>query len=156
MASLSINIEKGTRNLITVFSKQSADPQTMPIIWLQLSKSAVQMGLSSFEMISSKSRRCGRADDSNMNKVLNLTLHNAQVDFYGFLKYSDDIDYWINNTWHIPALQDQAIGLSFIGNDFVLDGHGTGGLDGNGQVWYEYAEDMGNVDGRYVHRVAGS
>jgi len=89
-----------------------------------------------------------RDDVYNMNKVLNLTLHNAQVDFYGFLKYSDDIEYWINNTWHIPALQNQAIGLSFIGNDFVLDGHGTGGLDGNGQVWYEYAEDMGNVDGR--------
>jgi galacturan 1,4-alpha-galacturonidase len=85
---------------------------------------------------------------SNMNKVLNLTLHNAQVDFFGFLKYSNDIEYWVNNTWHIPALQNQAIGLSFLGNDFVLDGHGTGGLDGNGQVWYEYAEDMGNIDGR--------
>lgn len=86
--------------------------------------------------------------DSNMNKVLNLTLNNAQVDFYGFLRYSDDIDYWINNVWRIAALQNQAIGLAFKGRDFVLDGHGTGGLDGNGQVWYEYGEDRGNVDGR--------
>ena len=85
-----------------------------------------------------------------MHKVLNLTLHNAQIDFYGFLRYSDDIDYWINNVWHIPALQNQSIGLAFLGNDFVLDGHGTGGLDGNGQVWYEYGMDRGNVDGRYV------
>jgi galacturan 1,4-alpha-galacturonidase len=88
--------------------------------------------------------------NSNMNKVLNLTLNNAQMDFFGFLKYSADIDYWINNTWHIPALQNQAIGLSLIGRDFVIDGHGTGGLDGNGQVWYEYAEDAGNIDGRWV------
>lgn len=36
------------------------------------------------------------------------------------------------------------------GKNFVLDGNDKGGIDGNGQAWYDYAEDEGNVFGRYV------
>ena len=86
--------------------------------------------------------------ESNLNKILNLTLSNCTIDFYGFIKYSDDINYWTNNSWHIPALQNQAIGLSFLGNDFTLDGHNVGGMNGNGQVWYSYSKGVGNVFGR--------
>ena len=85
---------------------------------------------------------------SNINKVLNLTLSNCYVDLHGFLKYSDDIQYWIHNAWSIPALQNQSLGLSFLGNDFVLDGNNVGGVDGNGQVWYTYSRGVGNVPGR--------
>ncbi|CAD6572553.1 MAG: hypothetical protein TREMPRED_000571, partial [Tremellales sp. Tagirdzhanova-0007] len=84
----------------------------------------------------------------NLNKVLNLTLSNCTIDFYGFIKYSDDIYYWTNNSWHIPALQNQALALSFMGDNFVLDGHNVGGINGNGQVWYSYAKGVGNVFGR--------
>ncbi|CAD6587360.1 MAG: hypothetical protein TREMPRED_004728 [Tremellales sp. Tagirdzhanova-0007] len=84
----------------------------------------------------------------NIGKVLNLTLSNCYVDLHGFLKYSDDIEYWIHNVWTIPALQNQSLGLSFLGNDFVLDGNNVGGVDGNGQVWYTWSKGAGNVPGR--------
>lgn len=36
----------------------------------------------------------------------------------------------------------------------MLDGNDKGGIDGNGQAWYDYAEDAGNVFGRWVPQAA--
>ncbi|KAJ7934180.1 putative polygalacturonase [Mycena leptocephala] len=74
-------------------------------------------------------------------------LENGSFDLHGYLSFTPDIDYWIANSYRFP-FQNQSIGWHITGNDFVVDGHGTGGVFGNGQVWYSWARGAGNLFGR--------
>jgi galacturan 1,4-alpha-galacturonidase len=50
-------------------------------------------------------------------------------------KFSEDLEYWRNNSYHIE-FQNHAAGFVLTGDHIKIDGHGTGGINGNGQIWY--------------------
>jgi galacturan 1,4-alpha-galacturonidase len=50
-------------------------------------------------------------------------------------KFSEDLEYWRNNSYHIE-FQNHAAGFVLTGDHIRIDGHGTGGINGNGQIWY--------------------
>jgi galacturan 1,4-alpha-galacturonidase len=84
----------------------------------------------------------------NIQTPMNTTgLNDVHVDVYGTLLWSTDIDYWLNNSMPI-GFQNQSTVWFFGGNDVVLDGHGVGTIDGNGQVWYDFVNGQSN----YPHR----
>ncbi|KAJ7029060.1 putative rhamnogalacturonase A [Mycena alexandri] len=70
-----------------------------------------------------------------ISRPMTTHLEGGQFDLHGYLSFTPDIYYWIANS-HIT------------GRDFIVDGHGTGGVFGNGQVWYSWARGAGNLYGR--------
>lgn len=50
-------------------------------------------------------------------------------------QFSEDLDYWRNNSYHIE-FQNHAAGFVLTGDHIRIDGYGTGGIDGNGEIWY--------------------
>ncbi|GAB1200721.1 hypothetical protein APSETT444_010097 [Aspergillus pseudonomiae] len=44
-------------------------------------------------------------------------------------------EYWRNNSYPV-AFQNHAAGFVITGHNITIDGYGTGGIDGNGNVWY--------------------
>ncbi|RMZ10849.1 hypothetical protein D0860_03668 [Hortaea werneckii] len=53
-------------------------------------------------------------------------------------QFSENLTYWRNNNYHIE-FQNHAAGFVLTGDHIWINGYGTGGIDGNGEVWY-YAE----------------
>lgn len=86
---------------------------------------------------------------STIGRPLILELQDSVLDLHGWLSFTTDIEYWIKNRIEIE-FQNQSLAFVIKGNNFVLDGNDKGGIDGNGQAWYDYAEDAGNVFGRYA------
>ncbi|KIJ58827.1 glycoside hydrolase family 28 protein [Hydnomerulius pinastri MD-312] len=76
-------------------------------------------------------------------------LSNKVFNVYGTLLFSDDLAYWINNSWvtDFDTLQTAWIAT---GDNWVMSGGGfnQGGIDGNGQAWYTRAQGYGNQPGR--------
>lgn len=46
-----------------------------------------------------------------------------------------DLQYWRNNSFPV-AFQNHAAGIILSGSDIRIDAHGTGGVHGNGDAWY--------------------
>ncbi|KAK8866057.1 hypothetical protein IAR55_001208 [Kwoniella newhampshirensis] len=98
--------------------------------------------------------KCGdggivRLPDANytIGRPLDISLTNSVLDLHGWLSFSTDIPYWIEN--RIPLqFQNQSLAFIIRGHDYVLEGNDKGGIDGNGQAWYNYAKDYGNKFGR--------
>ncbi|KAK6541127.1 hypothetical protein TWF694_008500 [Orbilia ellipsospora] len=67
---------------------------------------------------------------------LNPVLNNVKIDWQGFWKFSDDLSYWRNHSYPI-AFQNHAAGFVITGDNIIINGFGTGGIDGNGNTWYE-------------------
>ncbi|KAF2660913.1 glycoside hydrolase family 28 protein [Lophiostoma macrostomum CBS 122681] len=82
----------------------------------------------------------------HINSRLNPVLNDVTIDWQGEWLFSEDLDYWRNNSYHIE-FQNHAAGFVITGDHIRIDGHGTGGIDGNGQVWY-YAERGNPPPGR--------
>jgi galacturan 1,4-alpha-galacturonidase len=61
-------------------------------------------------------------------------------------QYSDDLSYWRRNAFPV-AFQNHAAGFILSGRAISIDGHGTGGIDGNGDAWYS-AEKRDTRPGR--------
>ncbi|QPG94135.1 hypothetical protein C2857_004928 [Epichloe festucae Fl1] len=74
------------------------------------------------------------------------TLHmdNVRIVLYGRMLWSTDIDYWLSVSMPI-GFQNQSTVWYFGGENVTWDGHNTGTLDGNGQVWYDWAKSQGNL-----------
>ena len=87
------------------------------------------------------------AGNSIISRPLDLTLEQSTLNVHGFLTYTDDIPYWTANHVAFP-FQNQSLALVFRGHHFTLDGHDTGGIDGQGQAWYDDAKTEGNKYGR--------
>lgn len=51
------------------------------------------------------------------------------------LQFSEDLEYWRNNSYHIE-FQNHAAGFVLTGDHIRINGHGIGGIDGNGAIWY--------------------
>ncbi|KAK4688418.1 hypothetical protein P7C73_g1690, partial [Tremellales sp. Uapishka_1] len=87
-----------------------------------------------------------------IGKPLILHLSHATLSVHGFLTFTNDTSYWIRHVYRLP-FQNQSLAFIVEGNDFVLDGHDTGGIDGNGQAWYDLAKDYGNYPKRNAKNV---
>jgi galacturan 1,4-alpha-galacturonidase len=48
---------------------------------------------------------------------------------------SDDLNYWRNNSYPI-AFQNHHAGIIFSGERIYINGYGTGGINGQGNAWY--------------------
>jgi len=108
------------------------------------------MAVSSDYLIqTSESAPFDKAYISTIGRPLILELQDSVLDLHGWLSFTTDIEYWIKNRIYFE-FQNQSLAFVIKGNNFVLDGNDKGGIDGNGQAWYDYAEDAGNVFGRYA------
>ncbi|KAL7953353.1 glycoside hydrolase family 28 protein [Trichoderma compactum] len=76
-------------------------------------------------------------------------LKNVQVDLLGTLEYSTDVRYWILHGSYY-YFQNISIAMEFSGEDITIDGHGSGTIDGQGQVWYDLALGVGGLYGRPI------
>ncbi|KDQ32698.1 glycoside hydrolase family 28 protein, partial [Pleurotus ostreatus PC15] len=90
-------------------------------------------------------------------------LRDSRVDVHGVLSVSmriipdsevnvdfqPDIEYWLNatNTYRVVFIQSQASWFVVTGENFVIDGHNTGGIDGNGQPWWSFFATRTRADG---------
>ncbi|RAQ72484.1 galacturan 1 [Aspergillus flavus] len=88
-------------------------------------------------------RKCGnggtivfREDQSYwIASRLNPILSDVTIEWRGKWTFSDDLDYWRNHFYPV-AFQNHAAGFVITGRNITIDGYGTGGIDGNGNVWY--------------------
>lgn len=71
----------------------------------------------------------------HINSRLNPVVHDVTIDWQGEWLFSQDLDYWRNNSYHIE-FQNHAAGFILTGDHIRIDGHGKGGIHGNGQAWY--------------------
>ncbi|GAE00015.1 hypothetical protein SS1G_05832 [Paecilomyces variotii No. 5] len=86
----------------------------------------------------------------SIQRVLQLhNLSNVQIDLRGTLLYSTDVRYWIQHGSYYP-FQNISIALELSGDGIVVDGHNTGVIDGQGQVWYDLALGVGGLFGRPI------
>ncbi|KAF7317135.1 hypothetical protein HMN09_00448200 [Mycena chlorophos] len=100
--------------------------------------------------------RCGHGGTTifeegsfNITRKMTWDLVDAQVDLYGRMSFVPDIDYWLNatNTYRVVFIQDQASWFVITGTDFTVDAHGTGGIQGNGQPWWNFYTTVPRLDG---------
>ncbi|KAK7890797.1 hypothetical protein LTR67_008007 [Exophiala xenobiotica] len=77
---------------------------------------------------------------------LNPVVSDVVIEWRGIWQYSDDLDYWRNNSYPI-VFQNHHAGFILTGNGIHIDGYGTGGIHGNGDLWYT-AEAGNTLPGR--------
>ncbi|GMG24056.1 unnamed protein product [Aspergillus oryzae] len=83
-----------------------------------------------------------------INQRMTTHLESSTLEVGGMLLFSDDITYWVNNSYRID-FQNQSTAWRITGHDYVVDGGPErGGIDGNGQLWYTWAKGGSNVFGR--------
>ncbi|GMK57159.1 hypothetical protein CspeluHIS016_0309990 [Cutaneotrichosporon spelunceum] len=99
-------------------------------------------------------KRCGKnsvifmnSPVYNIRRPVKIRLENSVLSLSGWLKFSDDIEYWVQHAFDL-GFQNQKLAMVVSGSNFVLNGEDTGGIDGSGQAWYDYARGVGNVHGR--------
>ncbi|KAJ6624706.1 pectin lyase fold/virulence factor [Mycena sp. CBHHK59/15] len=100
--------------------------------------------------------RCGHGGHTvlqggvyNITRKMTWDLVDAKVDLHGYLSFTPDIQYWLNatNTYRVVFIQSQASWFVITGRDFEVNAHGTGGIQGNGQAWWEYYTTHTKADG---------
>jgi galacturan 1,4-alpha-galacturonidase len=68
---------------------------------------------------------------------LNPVLKDVTIEWRGVWTYSPDITYWRQPQNHYPiAFQNHAASFVLTGDGIHINGYGTGGVFGNGDVWY--------------------
>ncbi|KAI9155032.1 Alpha-L-rhamnosidase rgxB [Paramyrothecium foliicola] len=84
----------------------------------------------------------------NINSTMTtMNLDNVIIHQYGRLLWTPEIEWWRSQSMPIN-FQNQSTVWYFGGDGVVWDGHGFGTLDGNGQVWYDWAHGRGNLPRR--------
>ncbi|PFH54988.1 hypothetical protein XA68_11184 [Ophiocordyceps unilateralis] len=76
-----------------------------------------------------------------------MGLSDVRIVQLGRLLWSPDIQYWLSVSMPV-GFQNQSTVWVFGGDGINWDGYGTGTLDGNGQVWYDWAQGRGNLPRR--------
>lgn len=66
---------------------------------------------------------------------LNPVVRDVTIEWHGVWTFSDDLDYWRNNSYPI-TFQNHHAGFVLTGDGIKIDGYGTGGIYGNGNTWY--------------------
>ncbi|KAH8692757.1 putative extracellular exo-polygalacturonase [Talaromyces proteolyticus] len=88
-------------------------------------------------------RRCGNngrivfPEDQNywIASRLNPVVDDVFIEWRGVWTFSDDLDYWRNNSYPI-TFQNHHAGFIISGKKITIEGYGTGQIYGNGNVWY--------------------
>ncbi|KAJ7184201.1 pectin lyase-like protein, partial [Mycena filopes] len=85
----------------------------------------------------------------NITRKMTWDLVKSTVDLHGYLSFNPAIEYWLqsNNTYRVVFIQSQASWFVITGNDFEVNAHNTGGIQGNGQPWWEYFTTHAKADG---------
>ncbi|KZV85190.1 pectin lyase-like protein [Exidia glandulosa HHB12029] len=63
-------------------------------------------------------------------------LDSVHIRLLGKFTLKPDVDYWRDNAFNV-SYQDNSAAWMFGGKDVILDGEGTGTIDGNGQTFYD-------------------
>ncbi|KAF9880240.1 extracellular exo-polygalacturonase [Colletotrichum karsti] len=98
--------------------------------------------------------RCGKSgdiifpEDQNywIDKKLNPVVRDVNIQWRGEWTFSDNLTYWRSNSYFIE-FQNHRAGFVLTGDGIHINGSGTGGIHGNGDVWYT-AEAGETVEGR--------
>ncbi|KAJ7177653.1 pectin lyase fold/virulence factor, partial [Mycena filopes] len=90
-----------------------------------------------------------QAGEFNITRKMTWDLVDAKVDLHGLLSFVPDIQFWLNanNTYRVVFIQSQASWFVITGQDFEVDAHGTGGIQGNGQPWWNFFTTTPREDG---------
>ncbi|KAK9413643.1 putative Glycoside hydrolase family 28 protein [Seiridium unicorne] len=77
-------------------------------------------------------------EDQNywIGERLHAEVHDVNIEWKGQWTLSDDLDYWRNNSYPI-AFQNHHAGFILSGDGLNINGYGTGGINGNGEAWYD-------------------
>ncbi|KAI9042640.1 putative extracellular exo-polygalacturonase [Aspergillus affinis] len=62
-------------------------------------------------------------------------IEDVEIEWRGTWTFSDDLDYWRENSYPI-SFQNHAAGFILKGKGIRINGYGTGGINGNGDLWY--------------------
>ncbi len=81
------------------------------------------------------------------SNMTTLNMENVQIYHFGRFLWSTDIEYWLSVSMPV-GFQNQSTVWYFGGDKVQLEGYGVGTLDGNGQVWYDWAKNEGNLPRR--------
>ncbi|KAJ7236867.1 pectin lyase fold/virulence factor [Mycena haematopus] len=85
----------------------------------------------------------------NITRKMTWDLIDAKVDLHGSLSFEPNIQFWLNanNTYRVVFIQSQASWFVITGRDFEVDAHNTGGIQGNGQPWWNFFTTTPREDG---------
>ncbi|KAH7912878.1 pectin lyase fold/virulence factor [Hygrophoropsis aurantiaca] len=85
----------------------------------------------------------------NITRKMTWDLASSRIELHGYLNFQPDIQYWLNanNTYRVVYIQDQASWFVVTGHDFHIDAFNTGGINGNGQPWWNYYTTVPRLDG---------
>ncbi|KAL2819969.1 pectin lyase fold/virulence factor [Aspergillus granulosus] len=75
---------------------------------------------------------------------LNPHVKDITIDWKGTWLFSDNLTYWRENSYPIE-FQKHAAGFILSGSRIRINGHGTGGINGNGDVWYNDEQGITRV-----------
>ncbi|KAJ7481884.1 pectin lyase fold/virulence factor [Mycena latifolia] len=123
---------------------------------LTCSISPLGEGLDDTDQVLAAIAKCGHGGRTvlqdgvyNITRKMTWDLVDAKVDLHGFLSFVPDIDFWLdaNNTYRVVFIQSQASWFVITGRDFEVDGHNTGGIQGNGQPWWNFFTNHTRADG---------
>ncbi|KAK1473150.1 glycosyl hydrolase family 28 [Colletotrichum abscissum] len=87
-------------------------------------------------------------EDENywIDRKLNPIVHDVNIQWRGEWTFSDNIDFW-RSVGYFVFFQNHRAGFVLSGDGIHINGHGTGGIHGNGDAWYT-AEKGTTVEGR--------
>ncbi|KNZ76189.1 Putative galacturan 1,4-alpha-galacturonidase B [Termitomyces sp. J132] len=87
----------------------------------------------------------------HIESVLQTTgLHNVVIDLRSTLLWGTNITYWRANGLPLGYV-NMTTAWMLGGNRITFNGYGTGTFDGNGQIWYDFANGVGNLAGRPIN-----
>ncbi|KAF7327397.1 hypothetical protein MKEN_00317500 [Mycena kentingensis (nom. inval.)] len=118
--------------------------------------SPLGLGLDDTDQILAAIDKCGHggttvleAGSFNITRKMTWDLVDARVDLFGTLSFVPNITFWLDpaNTYRVVFIQSQASWFVITGSDFVVDAHGVGGIQGNGQPWWDHFTTVPRLDG---------
>ncbi|KAJ3716650.1 pectin lyase-like protein [Lentinula raphanica] len=85
----------------------------------------------------------------NITRKMIWELESATVHLFGYMNFVPDVEYWLNmsNTYQVVFIQSQSSWFVVTGSDFEIDAHNTGGIQGNGQTWWNFFSNRTREDG---------
>lgn len=96
--------------------------------------------IEAFEKCGKNGKVIFKNETYHVNRVMETTgLENCDVEVHGTLLWSQDINYWLNNSLPM-GYQNQSTAWRFGGSNVHVNGFGYGTLDGNGQVWTDFVQ----------------
>ncbi|TEB32081.1 pectin lyase-like protein [Coprinellus micaceus] len=106
--------------------------------------------------VESAIKRCGHGGRTvfekgmyNITRKMTWDLKSSRIDLKGLLSFEPKVEEWLQpeNTYRVVFIQSQASWFVVSGSDFVIDAHGSGGVHGNGQPWYNHFTHTPRNDG---------